>query len=60
MEKFRKGNNHINHINNHKTKIFKNLKLIYEEVKEQNPDDCSYAYSGYTPLTFLLTIFIYI
>lgn len=35
----------------------KNLKLIYEEVKEQNPDDCSYAYSGYTPLTFYYKAF---
>lgn len=32
----------------------KTLKLIVDEVNEQNPDDISYVYSGYAPLSIRL------
>ena len=32
----------------------KSLKLIVDEVNEQNPDDIAYVYSGYAPLSIRL------
>lgn len=34
--------------------IRKSLKLLMEEVNEQNPNDISYVYSGYAPLSVRL------
>jgi len=32
----------------------KSLRLIVDEVNEQNPDDIAYVYSGYAPLSIRL------
>jgi vacuolar protein sorting-associated protein 33A len=32
----------------------KSLRLIVDEVNEQNPDDVAYVYSGYAPLSIRL------
>ncbi|KAI0225757.1 Vacuolar protein sorting-associated protein 33A [Lamellibrachia satsuma] len=37
----------------------KTLKLIVEEVKEQNPCDIAYVYSGYAPLSVRLAQFLH-
>lgn len=37
----------------------KTLKLIVEDVNEQNPKDISYTYSGYAPLTVRLAQFLH-
>ncbi|KAI5852520.1 Sec1-like protein [Morchella snyderi] len=36
------------------TNLRKTLKLIVDEVNEHNPDDISYVYSGYAPLSIRL------
>lgn len=38
----------------HYPTIRKSLKLIVDEVNEQNPNDISYVYSGYAPLSIRL------
>ncbi|KAH9503153.1 Vacuolar protein sorting-associated protein 33A [Bulinus truncatus] len=46
----------------HSTKAYqtirKTLKLIVEDVNEQNPNDIAYVYSGYAPLSIRLAQFL--
>ncbi|XP_077995309.1 vacuolar protein sorting-associated protein 33A-like [Glandiceps talaboti] len=42
----------------HYSTIRKSLRLVVEDVNEQNPSDISYVYSGYAPLTVRLAQYL--
>lgn len=39
--------------------LSQSLKLIIEELNEQNPDDIAYVYSGYAPISCRYVYLVY-